>query len=125
MTSAPSAQFVPKLLQTRLGRTYRYTRTRRSRVPFRLSVARSRCQFWADCTTNIPECKFPTGTEESQSATEPRQSSRRVATDIYGLLASTMLYPLPNTKTFDVRQMIRSKSTMVRMRSRNFQSNRC
>jgi hypothetical protein len=63
--------------------------------------------------------------EESQSATEPRQSSRRVATDIYGLLASTMLYPLPNTKTFDVRQMMRSKSTMVRMRSRNFQSNRC
>jgi len=84
----------------------------------------------AGVSTTLPslvwaECKFPTGTEESQSATEPRQSSRRVATDIYGLLASTMLYPLPNTKTFDVRQMMRSKSTMVRMRSRNFQSNRC
>src|SRR6516225_8464641 len=38
---------------------------------------------------------------------------------VYGLRASTMLYPLPNTNTFDVRQMIRSRSTMVRMRSRN------
>jgi hypothetical protein len=38
---------------TRLVRTYRCTRTRRSRVPFRLPVARCRCQFWADCTTNI------------------------------------------------------------------------
>ena len=41
------------------------------------------------------------------------------------LLASTMLYPLPNTKTFDVRQMIRSRSTIVRMRSRNFHNSRC
>jgi hypothetical protein len=44
---------------------------------------------------------------------------------VYGLRASTMLYPLPNTNTFDVRQMIRSRSTMVRMRSRNFHNNRC
>src|SRR5262245_56072067 len=43
----------------------------------------------------------------------------------YGLLASTILYPLPNTNTFDVRQMIRSRSTMVRMRNRNFHSSRC
>src|SRR5207248_6975781 len=43
-------------------RTYRCTRTRRSRVPSRLSAARWRCQFWADCTTNISERKFPTGT---------------------------------------------------------------
>jgi len=42
-------------------------RTRRSRVPFRLSVARWRCQFWADCTTNISERKFPTGTAVTQS----------------------------------------------------------
>src|SRR5207244_12835816 len=35
---------------------------RRSHVPSRLSVARWRCQFWADCTTNIPGRKFPTGT---------------------------------------------------------------
>jgi hypothetical protein len=34
------------------------TRTRRSRVPFRLPVARWRCQFWADCTTNISERRF-------------------------------------------------------------------
>jgi uncharacterized LabA/DUF88 family protein len=40
----------------------RCTRTRRSRVPSRLSVARWRCQFWADCTINISERKFPTGT---------------------------------------------------------------
>jgi hypothetical protein len=44
---------------------------------------------------------------------------------VYGLLASTMLYPLPKTKTFDVRQIMRSSSTMVRMRSRNFHSSRC
>jgi hypothetical protein len=51
-----------KNITTRLVRTYRCTRTRRSRVPSRLSVARWRCQFWADCTTNISERKFPTGT---------------------------------------------------------------
>jgi hypothetical protein len=28
----------------------------------RLSVARWRCRFWADCTTNISGRKFPTGT---------------------------------------------------------------
>src|SRR5258706_7749483 len=37
-------------------------RTGRSRVPFGLSVARWRCQCWADCATNISERKFPTGT---------------------------------------------------------------
>jgi hypothetical protein len=25
-------------------------------------VAPWRCQFWEDCTTNISECEFPTGT---------------------------------------------------------------
>ena len=35
--------------------TYRCTRTRRSRLPSRPSVERWRCQFWADCTTNISE----------------------------------------------------------------------
>jgi hypothetical protein len=48
-----------KNITTRLGRTYRCTRTRRSRVPSRLSVSRWRCRFWADCTTNISERKFP------------------------------------------------------------------
>jgi len=38
-----------KNITTRLVRTYRCTRTRRSRVPSRLSAARWRCQFWADC----------------------------------------------------------------------------
>src|SRR6516162_2026329 len=33
--------------------TYRCTRTRRSRLPSRAAVERWRCQFWADCTTNI------------------------------------------------------------------------
>ena len=51
-----------KNITTRLVRTYHCTRTRRSRVPSRLSVARWRCQFWADYTTNISERKFPTGT---------------------------------------------------------------
>jgi hypothetical protein len=32
------------------------------RVPSRLSVARWRCQFWADCATNISERRFSTGT---------------------------------------------------------------
>jgi hypothetical protein len=51
-----------KNITTRLGRTYRCTRTRRSHVPSRLSVACWPCQFWADCTINILERKFPTGT---------------------------------------------------------------
>src|SRR5256714_6959734 len=33
--------------------------------PFRLPVTRWRCQFWADCTSNISERKFPTGTGNS------------------------------------------------------------
>jgi hypothetical protein len=55
--SIPTKNITPRLV-----RTYRCTRTRRSRVPSRLSVARWRCQFWADCTTNISGRKFPTGT---------------------------------------------------------------
>jgi len=51
-----------KDITTRLGRTYRCTKTRRSRMPFRLLVARWRCRFWAACTINISERKFPTGT---------------------------------------------------------------
>jgi hypothetical protein len=51
-----------KNITTKLVRTYRCTRTRRSRVLFRLSVARWRCRFWADCTINISEHKFPTRT---------------------------------------------------------------
>jgi Rap1a immunity proteins len=51
-----------KNITMRLARTYRCTRTRRSHVPSRLSVARWRCQFWEDCTTSISGRKFPTGT---------------------------------------------------------------
>jgi hypothetical protein len=46
----------------KLARIYRCTRTPRFRVLSRLSVVRWRCQFWADCITNISERKFPTGT---------------------------------------------------------------
>ena len=53
-----------KNITTRLARTYRCTRTRRSHVASRLSVARWRCRFWADCTTNISGRKFPTGTRD-------------------------------------------------------------
>jgi hypothetical protein len=35
-------------------------RTRQFRVPFRLPVTSERCQFWADCATNILEHRFPT-----------------------------------------------------------------
>src|SRR5262245_23765710 len=47
---------------TMLARTYRCTRMHRSRAPCRSSVARWPCPFWADCTTNISEHEFPTGT---------------------------------------------------------------
>src|SRR6266516_7765612 len=57
-----------------LVRTHRCTRTRRSRVPSRLSVAHWRCQFWADCTTNISERKFPTGTGGHRLALVERQT---------------------------------------------------
>ena len=42
-----------------------------------------------------------------------------------GLLASTTLYGFPNTKTFEVRQIIFSKSTNVRIRSLNFHKSKC
>jgi len=42
--------------------TYRCARTRRSLAPSSLSVARWQCRFWAVCTTNISERKFPTET---------------------------------------------------------------
>jgi hypothetical protein len=57
-----------KAITTRLVRTYRCTRMRRFRASFRLSVVRWRCQFWADCTTNISERKFATGTGPNFSA---------------------------------------------------------
>jgi transposase InsO family protein len=63
-------------------RTYRCTRTRRSRVPFRPSVARWRCRFWADCTINILERRFPTGTPSqgsSQQTTLARATSHWIA----------------------------------------------
>src|SRR6516225_2034325 len=40
-------------------------------------------------------------------------------------VASTVLYGLPNTNTFEVRQMIRSNSTNVRILSRYFHNSMC
>ncbi len=60
-----------KNITMRPVRTYRCTRTRRSRVPFRPSVARWRCRFWADCTINILERRFPTGT--TRESVRPKQ----------------------------------------------------
>jgi hypothetical protein len=54
-------------ITTRLARTYRCTRMHRSRAPCRSSVARWQCRFWADCTTNISEHEFPTGTTGENS----------------------------------------------------------
>ncbi len=42
-----------------------------------------------------------------------------------GLMASTMLYALPKTNPFDVRQMIHSNSTNVRILSRYFHNSMC
>jgi len=52
-------------------------------VPFRLSVARWPCQFWADYTTNISEHKFPTGTGQRSYAIKLPQefSCRRAGLD--------------------------------------------
>ncbi len=66
-----------------------------------------------------PELLAPNGRVLSSAANGSLEAC------VYGLLASTMLYPLLKTKTFDVRQIMRSRSTMVRMRSRNFHSSRC
>jgi hypothetical protein len=49
-------------ITTRLVRSYRCTRTRRCRVPSRLSVVCWQCQFWADFTTVTSERKFSTET---------------------------------------------------------------
>jgi hypothetical protein len=57
-----------KNITMRLARTYHCTRTRRSHVASRLSVARWRSQFWAGCITNISERKFPTGTRDTEFA---------------------------------------------------------
>jgi hypothetical protein len=56
-----------KNITTRLGRTYRCTRTRRSHVASRLSVARWRSQFWAGRITNISGRKFLTRTAMKRS----------------------------------------------------------
>jgi len=42
-----------------------------------------------------------------------------------GLVAKMMLYPFPNTNAFDVRQIIFSKSTIVRIRRRYFHKDKC
>jgi hypothetical protein len=51
-----------KNITTKLAHTCHCTRMHRSPAPSRPSVARWPCRFWADCTTNIYECEFPTGT---------------------------------------------------------------
>ena len=61
-TKATADGRLTKNITTRLARTYRCTRTPRSRARSMLSVTRWRCPFWADCTTNISERKFPTWT---------------------------------------------------------------
>src|SRR5258707_4259264 len=65
-----------KNITTKLGRTYRCTRTRQSHVLSRPSVARWRCQFWAGCITNISGRKFPTGTglEKFRASVLPNQN---------------------------------------------------
>ncbi len=42
-----------------------------------------------------------------------------------GLKANTVLYGLPKTNVFEVRQMIRSNSTNVRIFSLYFHNTRC
>jgi hypothetical protein len=42
-----------------------------------------------------------------------------------GLIASTVLYGLPKTNTFEVRQMMRSNSTKVRILSRYLHNSMC
>jgi hypothetical protein len=58
-----------KNITTRLARICRCTRTRRSHVRSKLR-SHARCQFWADCTTNISGRKFPTGTAAYLTAGE-------------------------------------------------------
>jgi hypothetical protein len=50
-----------KNITTKLGRTYRCTRTHRSHVLSRPSVARWRCQFWAGCITIFQGVSFRQG----------------------------------------------------------------
>src|SRR5260370_3686048 len=64
-----------KNITTKLGRTYRCTRTRRSRVPSRPSAARWRCQVLVHCTTNILDPKFSTGTMGVLEAPTPNESA--------------------------------------------------
>jgi hypothetical protein len=54
-TAATSRWGAPKNITTKVVRPYRCTRTRRSRVPSRLSVACCLCQSWANHTSNISE----------------------------------------------------------------------
>ena len=63
-----------KNITTKLGPTYRCTRTRQSHVLSRPSVARWRCRFWAGCITNISGRKFPTGTISASNAARGRNS---------------------------------------------------
>ena len=51
-----------KNITTKHAHTCHCTRMHRSPAPSRPPVAHWPCQFWADCTTNIFECEFPTGT---------------------------------------------------------------
>jgi len=62
-----------KNITTKLARTCHCTKTRRSRALSRPSVARWRCQFWADCTTNMFEFEFPTRTTKPVYGLRPSQ----------------------------------------------------
>ena len=78
---------------TKLARTCPCTRTRRSRVPSRPSVACFRCQFWADYTTNMFESEFPTGT-----AGRPDRSAVPVADVLAALNAFSDIVRYLNTR---------------------------
>src|SRR5262245_17660254 len=74
----------------------------------------------------------PTGIPNPRSQRHAGIAPDTSAADLYstagpawGLVASTVWYGLPNTNTFEVRQMIHSNSTNVRIFSRYFHNTRC
>ena len=67
-----------------------------------------------------------TGSNRPDVAAELRKETPpSFADDAVGLVASTMLYALPKTNPFDVRQMIDSNSTNVRILSRYRHNTMC
>ena len=83
---------------------------------------RSTCKgIQADIAPCVPENAnhdFPrTPSGDARVCGEPDAAS--------GLVANTVLYGFPKTNTFEVRQMIRSNSTKVRIFNRYFHNTRC